>query len=49
MQCPLPRDHDPAAPAAEPLAACHPWTIGKPGQEPVPTAIDEWTESTSAA
>ena len=25
------------------------WTIAKPGQEPVPTAIDEWTESTSAA
>ena len=25
------------------------WTIEKPGQEPVPTAIDEWTESTDAA
>ena len=25
------------------------WTIAKPGQEPVPTAIDEWTESTDAA
>ena len=24
-------------------------TIAKPGQEPVPTAIDEWTESTDAA
>ena len=25
------------------------WTIANPGQEPVPTAIDEWTESTDAA
>ena len=25
------------------------WTIAKPGQEPVPIAIDEWTESTGAA
>ena len=25
------------------------WTIAKPGQEPVPTTIDEWTESTDAA
>ena len=25
------------------------WTIAKPGQQPVPTAIDEWTESTDAA
>ena len=25
------------------------WTIAKPGQEPVPTAIEEWTESTGAA
>ena len=25
------------------------WTIAKPGQEPVPSAIDEWTESTDAA
>ena len=27
-------------------AAAFFWTIAKPGQEPVPTAIDEWTEST---
>ena len=25
------------------------WTIAKPGQEAVPTAMDEWTESTDAA
>ena len=25
------------------------WTIAQPGQEPVPTAVDEWTESTDAA
>ena len=25
------------------------WTIAEPGQEPVPTAIDEWTDSTDAA
>ena len=44
-------------PAKAPLFAISPpdapqaffWTIAKPGQEAVPTAIDEWTDSTDAA
>ena len=41
-QAPLLCDQPPVAPQA------FFWTIAKPGQEPVPTAIDEWPESTDA-
>ena len=42
-QTPLLCDQPPDAPQA------FFWTIAKPGEEPVPTTIEEWTESTDAA